>query len=304
MTCDAPIQAYKAGSVNPATGKRPMQFRVAGSFSGVRQMLPCGKCAGCRLDHSRVWAIRLMHEKRMHKESVFVTLTYRKEDLPDVGTLVKEHLQAFHKRVHNRLVYDRGFGIRYYGVGEYGELNKRPHYHSILFGVRPKDAKLYSRALGEPLYTSDWLDGLWTHGDTKFGEVTFESAQYCAKYCLKKVDGKKREAGHYLVYDGDGVVHERLPEFSHMSRRPGIGATYFEKYGSEIATHDTIIVSGKEVPSIRYYDLKIDPHRLVVIKRNRSRKRWLQPFIERGPDRRRVKEVLRIKMMKMKERTL
>lgn len=305
MTCDAPIQAYKSGKVNPATGKRPMQFRVHGSFSGVRQMLPCGACKGCKLDWSRAWAVRLMHEKRMHQVSSFVTLTYDEEHLPDVGSLVPSHLQLFHKRLHNRLLDARGYGIRYYGCGEYGDLNKRPHYHSILFGVDWPDKKLYSRnSRDEPIFSSAKLDEIWGKGGCKIGDVTFESAAYVARYCVKKATKFEREEGHYIVYDADGVIHERNPEFSHQSRRPGIGHSYFQKYGSEIAQWDSIVVDGREVPSIRYYDKKIeavDPARLVVIKRNRQRK---ASWSERQVDRRRVKEVLRLHMLKTKERRL
>nr|QJB19095.1 MAG: replication initiator protein [Microvirus sp.] len=299
MSCDSPIQAY-AGSVNPVTGKRPLQFTLSGSFSGVRQMLPCGKCAGCRLDRSRQWAVRCMHESKMHAASCFVTLTYDVDNLPTVGSLVPRHLQLFHKRLNMRLTRERGYGIRYYGCGEYGDLNKRPHYHSLIFGFDPPDKKFYS---GD-IFESDYLSDVWGLGGVKVGALTFESCAYVARYCMKKVDGKQREAGHYAVYDSDGLIHERVPEFPHMSRRPGIGSTYFDKYGSEIAQHDTIIVSGREVPSIRYYDLKIeklDPARLLLLKRNRRRR---SVWFERQVDRRRVKEILRLKRLKLKERKL
>lgn len=305
MSCDAPIQAYFAGSVNPDTGKRPVQFKLNGSLSGSRLLLPCGKCAGCRLEHSRVWAVRLMHENKMHKQSAFLTLTYDADNLPDFGTLVPGHLQAFHKRLHNRLLDQRGYGIRYYGCGEYGDMNKRPHYHSLIFGYDFPDKRLYSKnARGESIFTSALLDDIWKLGACKIGTVSFDSAAYVARYCVKKVDGAKREAGHYVVYNADGVVAERVPEFAHMSRRPGIGATYFEKYGNEIATHDNVIVNGRAVPSIRYYDLQIarvDPLRLLVLKRNRRRK---AVWFERTVDRRRVKEILRLKQLKSKERKL
>lgn len=303
MSCYAPIQAYFGPKSE--TGKRPVQFGLRGSFSGVRMMLPCGKCIGCKLEWSRRWAIRIMHESKMHRENAFVTLTYDNDHLPVVGTLVPKHLQDFHKRLHNRLLDSRGYGIRYYGCGEYGDLSRRPHYHSILFGYDFADKLIYcENAKGDKIYRSALLNDIWGHGEAKIGAVTFESAAYVARYCLKKVDGVLREAGHYLVHDADGLVHERVPEFAHMSRRPGIGTSYFEKYGKEIMQHDTIIVSGREVPSIRYYDLKIektDPKRLELIKRKR---RASGVWSERSPDRRRTKERLTIATAKQKERKL
>ncbi|AXH73524.1 MAG: replication initiator protein [Microviridae sp.] len=301
MTCYAPIQAFRAGSVNPATGKRPMQFTLSGSHTGVRQMLPCGRCIGCRLEWARRWAMRLMHEAKMHKENSFVTLTYSNETLPYCGTLVKEHLQGFHKRLHNRLLDSRGYGVRYYGVGEYGDTSRRPHYHSLLFGYQFPDLKKYSQnGNGDVIYSSKLLNEIWGFGDCKIGEVSFKSANYVARYCLKKVDGKKREAGHYVVLDSEGRPFERLPEFAHMSRRPGIATTYFEKYGDEIKKHDNVIVDGRAVPSSRYYDLKIeavDPSAAELIKKKRRAK---SVWSERQVDRRRTKEKLAESTSKLK----
>lgn len=304
MTCDAPIQGY-FGPVNPATGKRPLQFALQGAFSGVRQMVPCGKCLGCRLDRARSWGLRIMHESKMHKQNTFLTLTYDKENLPDVGTLVPTHLQLFHKRLHNRLLDSRGYGIRYYGAGEYGDINKRPHYHSIVFGYDFPDKLIYStNSKGEHIYRSKLLDEIWGMGGCKIGAVTYASAFYVARYCCKKVDGKQREAGHYQVYDADGVIHERVPEFAHMSRRPGIGSSYFDKYGDEVRRHDSVIVNGHEVPSVRYYDLKIEARNAADLELIKKRRRAKRVWSERQVDRRRVKEQLKIITHKQKERKL
>lgn len=302
MTCFSPIQAFRGSVVNDATGKRPMVFSRQGSHSGVRQMLPCGRCIGCRLEFSRRWAVRIMHEAKLHKENCFVTLTYDKEHLPEVGSLVPDDLSGFHKRLHNRLLHKRGVGIRYYGCGEYGDLNRRPHYHSIIFGFDFPDKLIYSRTKrDQAVYTSKMLDEVWGKGLCVIGEVNFETAAYVARYCLKKVNGKQREDGHYAVYDADGVIHERTPEFAHMSRRPGVGSGYFDKYGGEIKHHDSLIVNGHEVPSIRYYDLKIPESELELIKkRRRAKSVWL----ERQVDRRQVKERLTLITAKQKERPL
>ncbi|WNK13424.1 MAG: replication initiator protein [Microvirus sp.] len=302
MTCYSPIQGFVSSAVNEATGKRPIVFSRQGSLSGARQMLPCGRCIGCRLEFSRRWAVRIMHEAKLHKENSFVTLTYEKDTLPEVGSLVPEHLQAFHKRLHNRLLDARGYGIRYYGVGEYGDASCRPHYHSIIFGYDFADKLIYSRSKrDQTLYSSKMLNDVWGKGLCVIGEVNFETAAYVARYCLKKVNGKQREEGHYLVYDADGVIHERVPEFAHMSRRPGVGSGYFDKYGAEIRRHDSLIVNGHEVPSVRYYDLKIDPSELELIKkRRRANSVWL----ERQVDRRQVRERLTLITSKQKERPL
>ena len=35
------------------------------------QTVGCGICLGCRADQARDWAIRIMHESRMHRSAFF-----------------------------------------------------------------------------------------------------------------------------------------------------------------------------------------------------------------------------------------
>ena len=47
-------------------------------------------------------------------------------------------------------------------TGEYGEKNKRPHWHVILFNYRPKDATYkYTTDQGEKVYDSQEIQQLW-----------------------------------------------------------------------------------------------------------------------------------------------
>jgi hypothetical protein len=124
-----------------------------------------------------------------------------------------------------RLRFSRSHAIRFYACGEYGETTRRPHYHAILFNCGFPDALVHSKNnRGELLYTSADLGALWDNGQHLIGDVTFASAAYVARYCVKKVSGEKADE-HYSVFDADGVIHERLPEFALMSRRPGIGGS-------------------------------------------------------------------------------
>lgn len=43
-----------------------------------------------------------------------------------------------------------------------------------------------------------------------------------------------------------------------MSRRPGIGLTWFEKYKSDVYPHDYVVVNGSKVRPPRYYDKKFE----------------------------------------------
>ena len=129
----------------------------------------CGRCMPCRVNRTQEWGIRIMHEAKLHKNSLFVTLTYCKETLPKNGTLVKRDLQLFFKKLRNFLK------VRYYACGEYGDKMDRPHYHIALFG-----ASIGNR---------DFIEKCWSKGFIHIGTLTTESANYCAKYLQKQLYG-------------------------------------------------------------------------------------------------------------------
>lgn len=260
------------------TGRRSLVFDKRKAHSGVAMKVPCGQCIGCKLERSRQWAMRCMQEKRMFVDSAFLTLTYDEKHLPSGGTLVKRDLQLFMKRLRFSrpsllqagLKYqDRPVGLRFYACGEYGETSRRPHYHVLLFNTCFPDMKLWKQAGENPLYASAELNGLWTAGNALIGEVTFESCAYVARYCTKVITGEKAEQ-HYSG---------REREFTVMSRRPGIGYFYFQKFGDEAYAHDSAVVSGREQGLPRYYDTKFEVEhgpRLEELKKERRRRAKLK----------------------------
>lgn len=281
MACYAPIIGYYGRSVNPNTGRRPIVFNVSQAFSGVRVQLPCGQCIGCRLERSRQWALRIVQEQRMHAESAFLTLTYSDKNLPLNGSLVVRDLQLFMKRLRKR----RAKGLRFFGCGEYGETTRRPHYHVLLLNTMFPDQIFCKKSFtGDfDLKTSVELSELWPFGEHWIGDVTFQSAAYVARYCIKKVTGKNAEA-HY---------GERQPEFTCMSRRPGIGYTWFTRHGDEAYARDSCVANGREVGLPRYYDTKyeaVDPTYLGELKVLRRRNALERGRSDNTPARRKVRE--------------
>lgn len=271
MSCISPIAAWQLAE-RSATGKNIISFKPRGTILKTLA-LPCGKCINCRLEFARGWAVRCLHESKMHSANMFLTLTYDNDHLPSSGSLEPDEFQKFMKRLYIYFYRRFGIKIRYYGAGEYGDMTNRPHYHVLVFGARMPDCKFYSEDENGILYTSETLDKIWGKGGCKIGEVNYKTAAYVARYVVKKVDGKKKDDGHYLSIDMDGVLTERHPEFSRMSRRPGIGYPYYEKYGHELRTWDNIIVDGRPAPSIRYYDViseRVDLKRYHAIKRLRG----------------------------------
>lgn len=289
MPCYSPLTGYYSRDVG-ASGKRGITFQRSASFSGVPMKLPCGQCIGCRLERSRQWAIRCVHETKLHEHNEFVTLTYDNEHLPAGGTLVKRDLQLFMKRLRKMC----GNGIRFYACGEYGETTGRPHYHLLLFNCTFPDKVFYKRAKrGENLYKSAMLYKLWPLGHNVIGAVTFDSAAYVARYLI----------GKHLGDPTESRLGDRLPEFTLMSRRPGIGAGWFEKYMREAYADDSVIMNGKRIRPPRYYDTKfelVDSKRLAKLKQKRRRKALVRRA-DNSPERRRVRA--RIQLYRLKHQT-
>lgn len=289
MACYSPLTAYYTSAVGES-GERGITFSRGSSFSGVPLKLPCGQCIGCRLEKSRVWAMRCMNEYRMcyneGSSGSFVTLTYDDDNLPDGGTLVKRDLQLFMKRLRKKT----GKGVRFYACGEYGGITGRPHYHVLLFNRDFDDKRVYGSAKrGEKLYDSDKLRQLWPAGRNVIGDISFDSCAYVARYVVDKITGDKA-ADHYAG---------RQPEFTVMSRRPGIGMSYYLKYGDEVYNHDSIVIEGREMRPPRYYDLKrevVDSAGMAFIKKKRRKMARLLRA-DNCVDRRRVKEVFTLKKL-------
>ncbi|AXH75660.1 MAG: replication initiator protein [Microviridae sp.] len=264
MACFSPLTAYR----NPAGGKPLFSRRDS---AGMELKLPCGQCIGCRLEYSRVWAVRITHEASLHDQNCFVTLTYDDVHLPQNNTLVYRDLQLFIKRLRKSLSPRK---IRYYGAGEYGDQSGRAHYHVCLFGWRPGDLKYYSANKGNPLYTSDYLSDIWGLGYVTVGDVTFDSAAYVARYVVKKFKGNGVDDKLIIDCDDDGVLNMRAPERALMSRRPGIGRNWIDQYGKYTYDHDHVIVNGRPVLPPRYYDTVYeitDVDKVEFVKRERRK---------------------------------
>lgn len=149
-----------------------------------------------------------------------------------------------------------GKKVRFYMAGEYGEETWRPHYHALLFGYRPDDMKYWRKATANKgnLYESPSLEKIWGLGRVLIGDVTYESANYVARYCLKKVTGVMADEHYSRVDSETGEVYQLPPEFNQMSRKPGIGAAFIEKYSNDVYQTDSVILNGREKKVPKYYD--------------------------------------------------
>lgn len=266
MSCTNPKPAILIPGMNKA-GRRIKFLRAqVGSYADLREKygadyveIPCGECESCIEQRVKSWAVRCCLEAAQYEDNCFLTLTYNNRCLPK-GGLCKIDIFKFIKRLRNTF----GAGIRYYGCGEYGTQTDRPHYHMILFGFWPQDAQLTTfNPYGGYYYVSKKLQDLWPYGFVSVGEVSYNSCAYVARYCQKKL---KKELG---------VIG--TPEFSFMSRRPGIGENYFREHMQSLIETDKIyfhLGDKFKVSSFRYFDKlieRVNPDKLKELKDQRIR---------------------------------
>lgn len=159
----------------------------------------CYVCRACRVNRRRLWTARMMLENTCHPESCMATLTYEKAG----KDLVPAHMVSFLKRLR----YYRDSPFRYFGAGEYGGENGRPHFHMALFGVSLAEEATILKAWQSG---GDWLFGEYKAGFIHVAELNQNTAQYLTKYVCKS---------QAELEEMEGLV----PEFVRMSRRPGIG---------------------------------------------------------------------------------
>ncbi len=226
------------------------------------QIVPCGNCIGCRAEQGRQWAVRMMHEARMHPSSLFVTLTLDEEHLNENNELCPQDFSRFIKNL--RKTQDRR--ISFFGCGEYGERTNRPHYHTLLFGVDFLDRYSGFDSTRPHVWRSETLEHIWGLGRTEFGAVTMASASYVAGYIRKKV--KARDRSRCNLHTGE-LLH---PEFSRMSLRPAIGRRWIQRHWRDVYPRDFVVIDGVEAKPPRYYDKFMDQQYPLIMEEVRQKR--------------------------------
>lgn len=306
MACFNKIPAWHGGLL--PSGKQAIIFKRPDSWPSTRSplMINCGNCIGCRLERSRQWAMRCMDEARVHKQNCFLTLTYDDVCVPESGGLstakepgrngqIESDIQLFMKRLRRKCG-----SLRFFQCGEYGEMNGRPHHHALIFGFDfPDRVFKFKSASGCDVFTSKLLDELWGNGLCSVGDVTFDSAAYVARYVMKKVNGEL--ADEHYVDKSSGYV---LPsEYVTMSRRPGLGKAFYDRFKTDMFPSDNRIVNGVKVLPAKYYSFLFEVENPVVfsqVKDNR-RRTALRFADDNTDDRLRVKEECkRLQIKKLK----
>ena len=272
--------------------------------------IKCRKCEECRADYASEWSIRCAHEFQITGKASFITLTIddtkanlfnteknlrhyckrcsngnRYIKYPISYTLCKGMLLDELKRMRDNLYKKYGIKIRYFGCGEYGTKNERPHYHIIIFGYDFPDRQIIDiSSKGCEIFHSDELQNYWKYGLATVQDVNHRACMYTAKYCLKKIKftddislieqyyGREPE---FLVMSKGSCQSNRCPYIDDIIKnckgmkslrsldnpycknckytRGGIGFNWFVKYGSDVLKIGYITMDGIKYPIPKYY---------------------------------------------------
>lgn len=208
-----------------------------------------------------------MMEARLHERTWWTTLTYSKEMRPheyihpetgqlfchEQGCLNPKQFEDFIKRVRKQI---HPLKLRYFAVGEYGDLNNAPHYHICIFGHGEEINRILQKCWSDPISNIS-LGFVDTKSCRPLDTAT---ARYTCGYTLKKLTKKS-----------DPLLEGRYPEYT--SHSIGIGMGFALRYANalknesgkqHILTHHDIPrfvrYDGKNWPLDRYLRAKILEH--------------------------------------------
>jgi len=225
MICKSPILITKP---NQAQGGEYQKLSV-----------PCGKCGQCLNTKRGEWIFRLKQELKSASSAHFLTLTYRRGDVPitikGYKTITKSDLQLFIKRLRNYQTRKTRSEktIRYYAIGEYGTHTHRPHYHAILFNCHNN--------------TLSAILDIWTEGNVQIRPISDGRIIYITKDIINR-------------YNMNLLPLGVNPSFALMSRNPGLGLDYVEQaktYHQKSQNNYVYVNGGKKGRMPRIYKDKI-----------------------------------------------
>jgi hypothetical protein len=168
-------------------------------------VVPCGKCKFCLHRKQNQLIYRVWNHSKNYCNSLFVTLTYNDDCLPEHDSMCRRDIQLFFKRLRKRLGKDNKF--TYLCTCERGRKSGRLHFHLLIFWncdvsvtqfkkyisgawKFPKrnytDFKTLFKTLEDNPNTNPLTNPI-PAGFIYFGSVTGKSIAYCTKYSCKDI---------------------------------------------------------------------------------------------------------------------
>lgn len=266
---------------------------------GAPMPVPCGTCDFCKARIVQEWKTRMkLHSRYYPDHPWMICCTYADEHLPDDYSVSRRQGQLWIKRLRKK--YDAPYkahaealnesrralrqvefadNLSFFLVGEYGEdeeYTRRPHYHTIVWGLPISEDELTpwkpSRA-GFPQWISEDLTKVWGYGHVTMSKADDAAMSYCAGYLHKRICGLRRgstdakakfafkhkwQREHYTrEHPVTGEICVVRPEFTQMSRRPAIGLRWAQEFRDHDLQHDNMHFDGKAWPMPSFFKRKL-----------------------------------------------
>lgn len=234
-------------------------------------MVACGRCYNCKQNKANQWSFRIMQTLKDSQSAYFVTLTYADPPMTDKGfmTLDKKHVQDFMKRlrkidkapirISSDAMIDAQKGnirsnkkISFFAAGEYGDRNKRPHYHLIIFNVRDVSSIEEAWKAGNYYEIKENKEVVekrcyWA-GSSKILPVNINTVDYTVKYLAKE-----QKANLFKAFDGQAEFNLQSKDLGKNYLRPDVIKFHRENEEQNFVTTDR----GYKVPMPKYLRDKI-----------------------------------------------
>lgn len=198
----------------------------------------CGKCIECTKQRARGWQTRLKEDIRHHKNGIFVTLTFNKEEYTKLNKEInQEQLEydidnAICKLAVKRFLqrwkkHNKGKTIRHWLVTELGHKNtEHIHLHGILYVTEKQKKQIAKR----------WKYGyVWLGYENKANYVNEKTINYITKY-ISKIDFQHKEYKPIILCSpgiGKGYM-DRLDWLGNKYKKGNTNECYTNRQGIKI----------------------------------------------------------------------
>lgn len=260
----------------------------------IVQVLPCNQCVFCKRRRRMQWVERMSHEKKRHKYSYFVTLTYSNDNLFS-NELQLRDMQNFIK--YMRRYFDisnkktgTDYYVRYFSAGEYGSITKRPHFHLILFTNKKFDLIPVKSTKNGWLFKCSELSKywknkghIWVAHDFDNKSFSYVSSYSCKSYINRfqslKLKEYEKMRDEYLYENSGFKAYEylsdkyleldfRRPEFNTFSRGIGDNCTNPRNCNSSLLKLHSARLNRQHIKKIMseslfnqiWYNYLLNPH--------------------------------------------
>lgn len=138
------------------------------------------------------------------------------------------------------------------------------------------------------------------------GQLNYQTAAYTARYIMKKVGGEMAETHYQRTNPDTGEIYQLKPEFATMSKKPGLGSGWYDRYKTDAFPSDFLVFQGKKTTVPKYYLDKLERESLLEHKAVKAKRRTAlsKHKANNTPERLAVRKEVKLSQIKTLSRNL